>query len=58
MADVIIDSFSQCLMCKHYKGKWQCDAFEIIPDKIIGNDFDHKKPFKGDNGIQFEPIEK
>jgi len=57
------DMSRQCLNCKHlFKGgKWgiACDAFpEEIPDDILdGGEFDHTKPFPGDNGIRFEERE-
>lgn len=55
-----------CLPCKHFNreaysetGKKTCDAFfECIPDEIWRGDNDHKKPYLGDHGIQFEPLEK
>ncbi len=35
-----------------------CDAFPNgIPDEIYREGFDHTKPYPGDHGIQFEPIE-
>ena len=37
----------------------KCKAYpEGIPEKIITGEHDHTKPFPGDNGIQFEPIEE
>jgi hypothetical protein len=51
----------QCFYCKHFitRGKTrQCKAFEEIPREIYFNEFDHAKPYKGDNGIQFEPREE
>lgn len=46
-----------CVNCKHFhdeKGA-TCDAFpEGIPDEIYIEGHDHRKPFKGDNGIRFE----
>jgi hypothetical protein len=36
-----------------------CDAFpEKIPQEIATCKFIHIKPYPGDNGIQYEPIEK
>ena len=36
----------------------KCKAFpDGIPEKILTGEHDHTKPFKGDNGIRFEPIE-
>lgn len=37
---------------------YTCIAFPAgIPDLIIRNKFDHKNPYPGDNGIQFEPVD-
>lgn len=51
----------QCVFCKHYrKGDEgpECDAFpDSIPSVILRNERDHRKPYDGDNGIQFEPID-
>ena len=51
-----------CFECKHFdedkhdKGDWVCAAYpKGIPEKIIYSETDHTKPYKGDNGIQFEP---
>ncbi len=53
--------FPQCLDCKNLidDEKFTCKAFpDGIPDEILFNEADHTKPYKGDNGIRFEPIEK
>jgi len=54
---------SQCLYCKNLnrKDSWtpvlKCRAFKKkIPLDIVKNEYDHTKPYKGDNGITFEPI--
>ena len=49
-----------CNLCKHSTMKGTtCKAFPNgIPDKILTGEFDHRKPYPGDNGIQFEPIEE
>lgn len=48
---------SQCQSCKNYLGLRQCTAYpKEIPAKIFFNEHDHRKPFKGDNGIRYEPI--
>ena len=61
-----------CLVCNNYKGTRLieigegieedfvnfCSAFnDGIPYEILTGENDHTKPYKGDNGIQFEPIE-
>jgi hypothetical protein len=50
-----------CLDCKHLDRfnlvvGFYCAAFpEGIPDEIADGTRDHKEPYPGDNGIQFEP---
>ena len=45
-----------CMFCKHLQDRetYKCKAFELIPEEIWEGEIDHKKPYKGDNGIQFE----
>lgn len=54
-----------CLRCKHYRpgaegaGR-QCAAFpaaDSIPLEIWRGDNKHLRPFPGDNGITFEPVQ-
>lgn len=51
-----------CLYCKHYRPKalnFECAAFpDGIPEAIIESGADHRQPFDGDHGIQFEPKSK
>ena len=45
----------QCISCIHCRMGGQCDAYpDKIPYEIISGQVDHKKPYKGDNGITFE----
>jgi hypothetical protein len=48
-----------CSGCTHLRGDLRdprCDAFPGgIPNEILLSKADHRKPFPGDNGIQFEP---
>jgi len=47
----------QCAMCKHLIEGVKCKAYpDKIPEEIITGEHDHTKPYKGDNGIRFEPI--
>ena len=49
----------QCIQCEHYWGDGKCAAFQKgIPLEIWRGDNNHTKPYKGDNDIQFEPIEE
>jgi len=51
----------QCFGCVNfwYGVPAKCKAFPNgIPDKIIFGEHDHRKPYPGDNGITFEPIEE
>jgi len=50
---------SICPFCKYFraevKDKLSCDAYpDGIPTEIIMMEVDHRKPYKGDRGIQFE----
>ena len=55
---VIMDS--QCQRCKNYRKKVTCLAFpKQIPDDILIDKFDHKKPLPDqDNDIVFEKIKE
>ena len=51
-------SATQCLECKHYK-IMGCEAFpDEIPYEILSGQHDHTEPYRGDNGIRFEPIKE
>jgi len=46
----------QCRYCVHQRRGRGCHAFPNgIPDEILGGDYDHRRPYPGDGGIQFEP---
>ena len=53
-----------CYKCKHFDYErrmlcFECKAYSNgIPDEIIDGEVDHTKPYKDDNGIQFEPIKE
>ena len=54
-----ISKYSEiCTYCKHlHSGTWrECDAFSKIPLEIWEGENDHKKPYPGDGGFQFEPV--
>lgn len=50
-----------CFRCLHFYGiergvGWVCRAYpKNIPTEILINKVDHRLPYKGDKGIQFEP---
>lgn len=49
----------QCVGCQHYLGDRHCKAYPFdgpeIPEAIVLGEHDHRKPFKGDKGIRWEP---
>lgn len=50
----------QCTRCAHLRSSavWTCDAFPNgIPAAILTNKHDHTKPYPGDKGIRFDPID-
>jgi hypothetical protein len=50
--------FSQCVYCARRTGATPdgCDAFPAgIPEAILSNEADHRRPIVGDHGIRFEP---
>ena len=48
-----------CWRCKHLLNDGECKAFPGgIPNKFLSGKSRHTKPYKGDNGVQFEPIKE
>lgn len=52
--------FPMCSWCNRFNGYepiMTCRAYpEGIPQEIINNLVDHRKPYKGDHGIQYEGV--
>lgn len=53
--DKILSVFAPCGDCANYLSDHKCKAFlEGIPKPILDGENQHKDPYPGDNGIQFE----
>ena len=58
------DHFNICLNCRRYKPERfalpkRCQAFpDGIPDAIYFGDANHRKPYEGDGGLLYDPIDK
>jgi hypothetical protein len=49
---------TNCWTCRHYLGAWRCISFlDGIPFDIQSAKNDHREPYPGDQGIQFEAIQ-
>ena len=59
IGDAQIEMSVQCLACKHlHNDMTTCEAFsDEIPVEILTGNWDHTKPFKDDNDVQFESVE-
>lgn len=61
---MVIGPSPKCVECKHFRGPAKgdgfcCRAFPVnIPDAILDGVHDHSKPYPGDKGIRFEPLEE
>jgi len=48
---------TECTSCRYYVSNNKCVAFPNgIPFAINSGRVSHRQPYKGDNGIRFEPI--
>lgn len=51
---------AHCMTCRHLRENGTCAAFPELPGiplKIWDMDVDHRHPYPGDRGIQWEPKE-
>lgn len=59
LGDLGMEISELCDNCKHLDYNLVCTAFPNgIPDEILIKGFDHRNPYPGDHGIQFEPLIK
>ena len=49
--------YSQCVDCRHkHRTGPTCAAFPAgIPEAILLNEHDHRRPWAGDHGVRFTP---
>ena len=44
-----------CETCRNYEGEHRCRAFpDGIPQNILDGKHDHRRPYPGDHGVQYE----
>jgi hypothetical protein len=54
-AEPKFDTIGICHMCKHRLVGTKCLAYpDGIPLPILTGDIDHREPYPGDHGLQFE----
>ena len=47
-----------CDTCRHRRDVATCDAFPSgIPIAILVGEADHRRPYPGDGGIRYEPVD-
>jgi len=57
IGEIPVDFSNQCSICVHYTSNLSCRAFpKQIPAQIREGKVDHSKPYPGDNGIRFFPM--
>ena len=57
--NLFLEPVGICHICKHRVAMRTCQAFpQGIPVNILAGDFDHRRPYPGDHGIQYEPIDE
>ena len=44
---------SPCNTCARMQTPFKCEAFDDIPMVFLAGDNDHRKPYFGDNGLQY-----
>jgi hypothetical protein len=50
---------TMCVACRHWHGDETCEAYPVrIPPEILLGKQDHWQRYRGDQGIQFEPVRK
>ncbi len=54
---VVLGAYSSvCSFCRHWQRRHTCAAFDVIPKAIWRGENNHRAPYPGDGGIQFEPL--
>lgn len=46
-----------CMFCGHYNKQATTLSCTAFPEEILANRTDHRRPYAGDHGVRFAPLD-